>query len=389
MKKTIAAGLIAAAFAGGASAQSSVTLYGIVDIGLQWNEFGVNKGTSTAPNYAQESAWGIDSGYQSGSRFGLRGSEGLGGGWNAVFTLEGGFDASTGASTQGGLLFGRQAWVGLQNAGLGTLAMGRIGTPSSTTGSFDMFAAADPFGGSWGLNQIGSTFIAANSGVSRWDNSIIWASPSWAGFKFAGQYSFNTNTQETAPSDTNTSAYSLGASWGWNLLYIVATYDVHQFASTGSRANVGNADEKLLQIGATLDFKIVKLYGAFANQNNIASSVQTNLFPGYPTLSPPVVAYDNIAWMLGVTVPLFGGNIRASYQYSDADTVTTATYQFEPDYSVWGIGFDYPFSRRTNMYVGYGQRGWDGTISQTPLPLSTPSQRVDRSQFAVGIRHLF
>jgi len=386
MKKTIVAGLIASAFAGSASAQSSVTMYGIVDIGLQWNELGVNKGSSSAPNYAQENTWGIDGGYQSGSRFGLRGSEALGRSWNAVFTLEMGFNPDTGELGQGGRVFGRQAWAGLQQSALGTFALGRIPTPSSTTGSFDMFARVDPFGGGFGLNQIGSTFIAANSGVSRWDNSVIWASPDWAGFKFAGQYSFNTNTQETAPSDTNTSAYSLAGSWGWRFLYLVATYDVHQFASTGSRPNVGNADEKLFQLGATLDFKFVKLYGAYARQDNIASSVQTNLFPGYPV---PVTAYDNNAWMLGVTAPLFGGNIRASYQYSDGDNVNTATYQFEPDYSVWGIGYDYPFSRRTNLYIGYGQREWDGTIVQTPLPLSTPSQRVDRSQFAVGIRHLF
>jgi predicted porin len=386
MKKQVIAGLLAAAGATGAWAQSSVTLYGIVDIGVQWNEYGVNKGSSSAPNYAQESVWGIDSGYQSGSRFGLRGSEALGGGWSAAFTLEGGFNVDTGSSGQGGLLFGRQAWLGMQQSAIGTFAFGRIATPSSTTGSFDMFARVDPFSGGFGLNQIGSTFIAANSGVSRWDNSVIWASPSWAGFKLAAQYSFNTNTAETAPSDTNTSAYSLAGSWGWNWLYIVATYDVYQFASTGTRANVGNPDEKLFQIGTTLDFKFVKLYGAYARQDNIASSVQTNLFPGYPI---PVVAYDNNAWMLGVTVPLLGGNIRASYQYSDGDNVNTATYQFEPDYSVWGIGFDYPFSRRTNVYVGYGQREWDGTIVQTPLPLSTPSQRVDRSQFAMGIRHLF
>jgi len=388
IKKTVVAGLIAAAFAGAASAQSNLVLYGIVDVGVQWNEFGVNQGTSSVPNFVQESNWGVESGYQSGSRFGVRGSEGLGGGWSAVFTLEGGFDVSTGTSSQGGRLFGRQAWGGLQNTRFGTLAMGLIDTPSSTTGNFDMFAAVDPFAGGWGINVIGSTFIAANSGVSRWDNSIIWASPSWAGFKFAGQYSFNTNTGETAPSDTNTTAYSLGASWGWNLLYIAATYDVHQFASTGSRSGVGNPDEKLFQIGATFDFKIVKLYGAFANQSNI-SVVQVANFPGYPSLNPPVVAYDNIAWMLGVTVPLFGGNIRASYQKSDADNVTTATYQFEPDYYVWGVGYDYPFSRRTNMYIGYGQRRWDGTVTQTPLEISTPSQRVDRSQFALGIRHLF
>jgi hypothetical protein len=79
---------------------------------------------------------------------------------------------------------------------------------------------------------------------------------------------------------------------GWNLLYVVATYDVHQFASTGSRANAGNPDEKLFRIGATLDFKFVEFYGAYARQDNIATSVQTNLFPGYPI---SIVAYEHNA----------------------------------------------------------------------------------------------
>jgi predicted porin len=61
---------------------------------------------------------------------------------------------------------------------------------------------------------------------------------------------------------------------------------------------------------------------------------------------------------------------------------------FEPDYNVWGIGYSYPFSRRTNMYIGYGQAEWDGTITTTPATVA-PSQRFDRSQFAIGLRHLF
>lgn len=116
----------------------------------------------------------------------------------------------------------------------------------------------------------------------------------------------------------------------------------------------------------------MKLYGAYARQDNIASSVQTNLFPGYPI---SIVAYDNNAWMLGVTAPLFGGNIRASYQASDGDNINTATYQFEPDYYVWGIGYDYPLSRRTNVYIDYGQREWDGTLTSTPIQ-ANPSGSV-------------
>jgi general bacterial porin, GBP family len=383
MKQKFLAGVIAACFVAPVAAQSSVTLYGIVDVGLQWNEFGVNFGTSSAPNFRQEDTWGINSGYQSGSRFGLRGSESLFGAWSAVYTLEGGYDVDTGQSGQSGRLFGRQAWAGLQHREFGTVALGRIATPSSTTGSFDLWSGVDPFGGAWGINGIQSTFVASNS--TRWDNSVIWASPTWAGFKLAAQYTFNTDGQETAPSGTNTSGYALGANWTWGFVFLAANYTVYDFADAGgSRAGAGNPDEKLLQLGAALDFKFVKLHAAYASQDNI-STFQVANFPGWPVSVAP---YDNSAYMVGVTVPLLGGNIRASYQYSDADTITTATYSFEPDYSVWGIGFDYPFSRRTNLYVGYGQREWDGALTSTPVQ-ANPSARVDRAQFALGLRHLF
>jgi predicted porin len=94
--------------------------------------------------------------------------------------------------------------------------------------------------------------------------------------------------------------------------------------------------------------------------------------------------------MLGVTVPVFGGSAIASYQYSNATNIVTATVLFEPDYSVWGVGYSYPCSSRTNMYVGYGQRDRDGTI-RVAAQANAPnySNIADRSQFALGGRHLF
>ena len=101
--------------------------------------------------------------------------------------------------------------------------------------------------------------------------------------------------------------------------------------------------------------------------------------------------YNYKAYMGGVSIPLFGGSLLGSYQYADANNIQDALgAQFEPDYSVWGIGYSYPFSRRTNMYVGYGQREWDGSIAVAGSgPLSNASQVVDREQFGLGIRHLF
>src|SRR5512134_4066319 len=89
MKKSLIALAVFGAFSGAALAQSNVTLYGILDVNYQRNDPEVGDSTS-----------GINGGHQSGNRFGLRGSEALGGGWNAVFTIEGGFNIDTGTSGQ-------------------------------------------------------------------------------------------------------------------------------------------------------------------------------------------------------------------------------------------------------------------------------------------------
>ncbi len=389
MKKSLIALAVLGAVSGAASAQSSVTMYGIVDIGVQWIEQGV-LGSGTPAVYTQESGFAVNSGYQSGSRFGVRGSEALGRNWNAVFALEAGYDADTGMSGQGGRLFGRQAWAGLQHSAAGTFVAGRLATPSSGTGSFYLWGSVDPFETGWGINSLGSTFIPSNA--LREDNGLLWASPTWAGFRFAAMYSFNVNGQESQPSGNNTTGMTLAANWNWGPVHLAATYDVLSPSNTLNNAVYGNPDQKMTQLGGTFDFKFLKLHAAYAIQDNIrlqAAGANPGVFnpiPGAP--------YDNQAYMFGVTVPLFGGSILASYQYADADnvngvTATNVAYGYEPDYSVWGVGYSYPFSRRTNMYIGYGQREWDGTISQAATTLGGASERFDFKQFALGIRHLF
>ncbi|HQR70342.1 MAG TPA: porin [Burkholderiaceae bacterium] len=395
MKKSLIALAVLGAMSGAAVAQSSVTMYGIIDLGLQWNEGGVAQGGTAGPggpNYKQESAWSIDSSFQSGSRLGVRGAEALGGNWSAVFTAEMGFDASTGMSAQGSRLFGRQIYAGLRHNQFGTIALGRIATSSSGTGDFDLWGAVDPFGTGFGFFGLQATFIPSNS--LREDNSVIWASPSWAGFKFAAQYSGNVNGTETAPQQTNTSAYNLGANWTWGPLFLAATYDSINYANVaGSRPNAGNPNQNMLQLGGTFDFKFLKAHAAWASQKNISAAAIADTNGGsFPSAFVPtgVGNWNNNAYMLGVSAPVFGGTVMASYQWSDAKNVINGLAQFEPDYNVWGIGYSYPFSRRTNMYVGYGQRSWDGSIrSTTGSLLSTASQAFDKSQFAVGIRHLF
>jgi len=394
MKKSLLALAVLGAFSAGAAAQSSVTIYGIVDIGIQYNTFGVNRGTTGAPNWQQESNWGVDGGYQSGSRLGFRGSEALGGGLNAIFTLEAGFNPDLGTSGQGGRIFGRQAWAGFQG-NFGTVVLGRIATPSSGTGSFDQFGQVDPFSTGWGLIGLQATFIP--SSTLREDNSILYQTPTWGGFKFAAQYSFNVDTGETAPQGSNTSAFNLGASWGAGPFYAAVTYDVIQYADAGSpgRTSAGNPDQKMLQLGGTWDFKFAKLHAAYADQKAISTVISLggvgNPLGGGAFVPVGVGNFNNQAYMIGVTIPL-GANakILGSYQDSDAKNIQNGLSSFEPDYNVWGIGFEYAFSRRTNLYVGYGQRSWDGRISDTAgVLLPQAAQIFDRDQFALGIRHVF
>lgn len=402
MKKSLIALALAGAFAGGAQAQSSVTLYGIIDMGLQWNQMGVRTGTTAAPIFNQETAWSIDSGYQSGSRFGLRGAEALGRDWSAVFTLEGGFDGSTGASAQGGLLFGRQAWAGLSHKQFGTFVFGRVATPTSGAGSFHLTGDISPFGITWGINSLGSTIIPL-AGL-REDNSLLWASPNWKGFKIAASRSANVSGAESAPQGSNTSAFSVAANYTWGPLFVAAGYDVIDYADSCTaatanpcRTNNGNPNQKMFQIGGSWDFKVVKVHAAYADQSNISGFITAQ---GGPIQQVQVAAgvgnYSNQAYMIGASAPLFGGSLLFSYQWSDAKNINTATAQFEPDYNVWGIGYSYPFSRRTNLYIGYGQRSWDGNVTALGAAtaaqmaaLQNASQIVDRDQIAIGLRHLF
>ena len=113
MKKSLLALVALGAFAGAAHAQSSVTLYGIIDEGLLFNN-----------NAGGKHLYSMASGVMQGSRFGLRGTEDLGGGLKAIFTLENGFDVNSGKLGQGGLMFGRQAYVGLSSQ-YGTVTLGR------------------------------------------------------------------------------------------------------------------------------------------------------------------------------------------------------------------------------------------------------------------------
>ena len=387
MKKSLVALAVFGAFSGAALAQSNVTLYGIVDVNYQYNNPKESTGCRTAPvNFNNltgqpvsagtatcDTTSGINSGHQSGSRWGVRGSEALGGGLNAIFTLEGGYNIDTGTTGQtgtnaGARLFGRQAWAGLQG-NWGAVVAGRIALLSSGTGSFDIWGNVDPFLTGFGDSGLQNTFSSSNA--LRVDNAIGYVSPTWGGFKGGVMYSFNVDGAEVAGSGNNTRALDIGGSFTWGGLYVAATYDIVYLPNS-----VGGDDQTHLQVGATYDFKFVKLHGAWGQEKNqrVLSTVGA-----IPAINNGVSAD---MWMVGVTVPLFGGQLLGSYQSRNGDRAqVTATTYYEADVSVWAVGYTYPLSRRTNLYASWSDKNAEKSINAVTT--------LDRSQFTLGMRHLF
>src|SRR5690625_2997470 len=178
MKKTLLAAALMVGFAGVAQAETSVTLYGVVDGGIGYQ--GV-KGNDANGNSAKATRTGLLGGVQRGNRWGLRGSEDLGDGLRFIFQLESGFDIATGNQAQGEAnndrLFGREAHFGLAGDNWGQLTFGR----QTTISSLYMPSIGSPFGASFMQANFGATFSAVNT--TRYDNMIQYQTPSVSGFQ--------------------------------------------------------------------------------------------------------------------------------------------------------------------------------------------------------------
>jgi predicted porin len=189
MKKALvgsAIGLVAL----GAHAQSNVTLYGIVDTGIGYQN---SSTTLSAVGSAKPSAGGSSqvkmiNGIWAGSRFGLKGSEDLGGGTKAIFQLEQGFNSATGAQGVSGLAFNRQAWVGLTNGTFGTLTAGRQYTSYYTL--LSPYSPTTWLTGAYGAHP---GDIDSLDTLYRANNSLVYTSPNMRGLTISGSYSLGGN----------------------------------------------------------------------------------------------------------------------------------------------------------------------------------------------------
>ncbi|MNK51565.1 Outer membrane porin protein 32 precursor [compost metagenome] len=350
MKKSLLALAVMGAFAGAAYAQSSVTVYGIVDLGFDSTSNGADSNGRTN---------GIKSGGQSASRIGFKGTEDLGNGLKALFQLEAtiqaddgaAFQAATNGSNNGG--FNRFATVGLQSATFGTVLLGR-----QTSVIKDAYDQIDPFGDGGTVAAISTVFFngTLSGDNGRISNSAKYQSNSFGGFKFGAAYGFG----ETAGDTGANSNYGLGVGYANGPLNVQFAYH-NQDRSTGL---VQTGENKLAFLGGTYDFGVVKLHGAYAD-TKLEAPIGTE------------VKYRN--YMLGVSAPVGPGTIFASYTANDNRTTNNA------DTQKYAISYSYDLSKRTNLYTGYSKTSNDDGARLG----SAAALGKDPSTFNVGIRHKF
>jgi predicted porin len=350
MKKSLLALAVFGAFAGAASAHSSVTVYGIVDANVARTQSGADKVTS------------MNNGEQSQSRIGFKGVEDLGNGLKATFNLENGFDLSNGAQGQNSsLAFSRLAWVGLEG-GFGTVRLGRQDLPI-----YLAMDSVDPFS-TGTLGDIGTLFEGLDA-KPRASNMLYYKTPTFGGFTVEGSYTFG----ETAGDTKTGSSYGLVGGYENGPLVVKLGYNLtngNGAASTTSVVTVPvDAKNKDLFAGASYDFGVVKLHAAY-----LKSKVDD--VPGIGT------SYDGKSGMIGISVPLGAGTFLADFTKISEDQVAS-----DNDSKKYSLGYIYSLSKRTNLYTTVARvtNGDDATRAAYGTALPGESS----TGYQVGIRHTF
>lgn len=352
MKKTLAAVAVLGAFAGSAVA-ADVTLYGLVDYGVRYQNLDADTAGVDKINKVD-----MKSGANSGPRFGLKGTEDLGNGVKVGFVLENGFAADTGALGNSKRLFDREAQLFVDGS-FGRVSFGRVGQLASANGSYGLLGVTGPFSTGYGDATSGLKFVGAN-GFTRFDNTITYMTPSFAGLTVYAQYSMDTDGADEVGVENESSSdryYGIGAKFVAGGLTLVGVVDSINYATVGKNAVVPDMDDALtVTIGGNYDFQVAKVYfgGQYFDNakavasNNVTFDEKTKkvvIDKGYEL---GTLGAEGWGLGLGVGVPVMGGTASAYAGYLDADSVDDSDASLKR--FTGAVGYSYTFSKRTSMY---------------------------------------
>lgn len=360
----------------GVLAQSSVTLYGLIDEGFGFTN-----------NAGGKKAYQTQSGWDAGDRWGVKGTEDLGGGLSAIFTLENGFDLDSGALGQSGRMFGRQAFVGMKSERFGTLTLGRqydtivdyLG-PLTANGGYGGWPFAHPYDN----DNTDNTFRA--------NNSAKYTSQDIGGVQFEGLYGFSNQ----AGNFGSNRLYSAGVSYARSGLSVAGAYLQANSGGTNSSGSLATDDANFVAQrqqtwGAAATYVIGSVTGGLNYTHtslvNPTSTVYLEALGGTSHLK-----FDNFE-VFGKYqfTPAFFSLLM--YNFTEA-SLETSGGKSKPKWNQIGILADYNLSKRTDVYVqgtyqhvadGQGTVFEDAYITGSGGPSSGSSQLLLR----VGMKHAF
>ena len=354
MKKTLAALAVLGAFAGSAMA-ADVTLYGALDTGFEYKHTKLT-GDKAVDKFDMQTGW------DTGNRWGLKGSEDLGNGYKVGFKLESGFNGDDGTMGQGSRLFGREAGLTLSGP-FGSIAFGRFGGISSSAGTYDMLGYVESFDG-------GDGDVWGFASSDRYDNMVVYQTPRFAGLQLTAQYSFKTDSKATnnpqfngdeGTSDAQRYA-SIGLSGEYGPASFAVGYELTKYGASDT-AGVGRElgkDGQLVFLGGNYDFEVVQLF-AEAQYFKHQTALNTNEWGEATAFGKDALGLKGYGLHLGAAAPLVGGTLTAGLYYVDYSEDYSEEFdaKADQDFKFYGVSarYNYPLSERTGVYAGagYGQ----------------------------------
>jgi GBP family porin len=390
MKKLILVATVSTLLSGTSYAQSSVTLYGVIDTALIYG----NNMTTGKPGQGH-SGVEMDSGGTHASRWGIEGTEDLGGGLSAIFRLEDGFSSANGKLSNSGVLFGRQAYVGLTSETYGTITLGRQYSFMS-----QWLSTVSAEGRGWGGNLASHPYD--NDDMIRHQsiqNSVKYVSPTYRGFTVGTMYGFSNDAGQFS----NNSAYSMGAKYDNGPVTVIGSYlQINRSAGTANYnpdgaitsadgdSTITGGREQIWGLGGKYKFGAadVGLVWTHSSTQDVTSVWQGgNLTP----LVGNELSFNNfeINGRYFVTRAL---SLAASYTYTDG-RFESSTANLSPKWHEGIVQADYRLSRRTDLYVeslyqtvsgGHGNPVFNASMFNV-----TPSANNRQLLFVAGMRHQF
>ena len=353
------------AFAGSALA-ADVQLYGLVDLGLNWTQ--VDNGKTTTDSF------GMGSGQNSGSRFGLKGTEDLGNGYKVGFNLENSFKADDGAFDKGSRLFHRESILFVQTP-YGELSAGRTGGLDSGVGRYgQMGSGATAMSTGWdNIAKTSKVFLGLGD---RMDNTLTYQSPKFAGVTVLAQASLkksNVNDKGVAIETEEGSSdadryYALGVTYGAGALNAGLVYSQTDWNRTELKDQTNDDNQTVVSAFANYDFGMVK------------PMVAVQYFDGGKDVDVDTALNKGYGFVVGGTAPLVGGTLKVQLGWNDYEDVKTGAT--EGNNIITGVGYEYPLSKRTFVYTAAG-------YTQVKTEKAGVETKTKTSEVMLGMVHKF